>query len=80
MSFFGKLLGQLGRARRQEQEAGEAACPHMMLGQRWDSVADMGREDKVTEYRCQSCGQRFTPEEGRALRDRNTANPSSTGA
>jgi hypothetical protein len=40
----------------------------MMLGPRWENADDMGHEDRVTEYRCQSCGQCFTPDEGRALR------------
>ena len=43
-------------------------CPHTTLVPRWDSVADMGKEDKVTSYTCEGCAQSFTGAEGRALR------------
>ncbi len=43
-------------------------CPHTALVPRWDSVADMGNEAKVTSYTCESCQQHFTAAEGRRLR------------
>ena len=43
-------------------------CPHTALTARWDSVADMGNDEKATGYTCQSCNQSFTGAEGRALR------------
>ena len=62
-----ELLGQ-----RQRREAAPTAavppCPHTTLTPRWDSVADMGNEDKVTSYRCDSCQQEFTAQEGQRLR------------
>jgi hypothetical protein len=69
MSFgiLARLFGQPTRSDNRPADH-EASCRHLMLGQRWDNVADMGQEDKVTEYRCQGCGQRFSPDEARALR------------
>ncbi len=62
-----ELLGQ-----RQQREAHATAevptCPHTTLTARWESVADMGKEDKATGYTCQGCNQQFTPAEGRSLR------------
>ena len=43
-------------------------CVHVSLVSKWDSVADMGHEEKVSSYTCDACGQSFTPAEGRALR------------
>ena len=48
-------------------------CPHTTLISRWDSVADMGKEDKVTTYTCDGCQQSFTAAEGRALRETEAA-------
>ncbi len=66
-----ELLGQ--RQRREAPataapEAEAAPCPHTALTPRWDSVADMGKEDRVTAYTCQGCAQSFTPAEGQALK------------
>ncbi len=62
-----ELLGQ-----RQQREAAATAkvptCPHTTLTPRWESVADMGKEDKATAYTCQGCNQQFTPAEGQRLR------------
>ena len=46
---------------------GVAACPHTTLTPRWDSVADMGKEEQIAGYTCQGCNQSFTPAEGRTL-------------
>jgi hypothetical protein len=45
-----------------------APCMHGALVPRWDSVADMGHEDRATSYRCDSCGAEYTPDEVHALR------------
>jgi len=42
-------------------------CPHFALVPKWDSVADMGQENKASSYTCDACGQSFTVEEGHAL-------------
>lgn len=44
-------------------------CPHTTLVPRWDSVADMGHEEKATGYTCQGCDQSFTAAEGHALQE-----------
>ncbi len=44
-------------------------CTHVALVPKWDSVADMGHEDRVSSYTCESCRQSFTPAAGRALRE-----------
>jgi len=64
-----ELLGQ--RQRREPPPAPTTEtppCPHTALVPRWDSVADMGKEDKVTSYTCEACQASFTADEGRALR------------
>jgi len=43
-------------------------CLHTALLPRWGSVADMGQDDKVTSYHCESCGKDFTRMEAEALR------------
>lgn len=43
-------------------------CPHLALIARWDSVADMGHEERATSYHCETCGEDFTAAEGRMLR------------
>ncbi len=46
-----------------------APCAHITLVPKWDSVAEMGHEDRVSSYTCESCQQSFTAAEGRALRE-----------
>ena len=43
-------------------------CLHTALVPSFDSVADMGHEDRATGFRCEACGSTFTPAEGLALR------------
>ena len=62
------------RARRGQSVVAETPpCPHTTLVPRWDSVADMGKEDKVTSYQCEGCHGTFTAAEGRALRETEAA-------
>lgn len=65
MSLLRKLTGK----EKQEQQASEALeappCPHTAMVPRWDSVEDMGKEDKATSYFCQGCERTFTPDEAR---------------
>ena len=44
-------------------------CPHTTLTARWDSVHDMGIEEKAIAFVCAACRETFTAEEGRALRE-----------
>lgn len=66
---MGLLDGMLRRA-----SAGNPAgapvpptCPHFSLTPRWDSADDVGHEEKVTAFRCEGCGQLFSPDEARYL-------------
>lgn len=70
MSFITRLL------RRDKSKASENAaaaveappCPHTALTARWDSVHDMGKDDKATSFLCTACNEQFTPEVATELR------------
>lgn len=67
MSFITRLL------RRDKSEATPVAveappCPHTALTARWDSVQDMGKDDKATSFLCTACNEEFTPEVATELR------------
>ena len=68
MGFLGKLFGG---GKKQQSAVAEIAvdCPHSVLVARWDSVQDMGHEDKATRFMCETCHEMFSPEEARQLRD-----------
>jgi hypothetical protein len=68
MGLLSRLFGRGDTATAEQELEAAATCPHTTLTPSWDSVADMGNEDKVTTYTCQGCGERFSAEEGRALR------------
>ena len=44
-------------------------CPHAVLVPRWDSIEDMGKEDKATRFMCESCHEEFSPEQAKGLRE-----------
>jgi hypothetical protein len=68
MGFLGMLFGG---GKKEQAAVAEIVveCPHSVLVARWDSVADMGHEDKATRYMCETCHEEFTPEVARQLRD-----------
>jgi methionyl-tRNA synthetase len=43
-------------------------CPHASMTARWDSVEDIGHDERATAYICESCGESFSPEEAAELR------------
>jgi hypothetical protein len=43
-------------------------CGHWELAPRWDSAADIGKEDRVTYYTCANCKENFTREQAVELR------------
>lgn len=67
MSFLSRLFGRKKEPRVEEAAAEAAVCPHTALVPRWDSAEDMGKEDKISGYRCEGCGDIFSREEGEAL-------------
>ncbi|HTE84259.1 MAG TPA: hypothetical protein VK821_05975 [Dehalococcoidia bacterium] len=66
MGFLDKLLHRTPTATLAPPPEA-AACLHGALVPRWDNVADMGKEEKATSYRCDSCGKDFTPEEAHGV-------------
>jgi hypothetical protein len=66
------LLSKLFGGKSKETEATPVAtgeCIHAVLVPRWESVQDMGKEDKISRYMCEACHQEFAPDEARHLRD-----------
>jgi hypothetical protein len=62
MGILGKLL------KKPEAEAPPApVCSHRVLIARWDRIEDMGHEDRITGYKCETCDETFTAEAGREL-------------
>lgn len=67
MGIFDKIFGG------KEKDATVAtiekpACPHGVMVPRWDSIDDIGHEDKATYFICESCEEKFSPDEAKALR------------
>jgi len=48
----------------------QTECEHLQLFPHWDSVEDMGNEEKATGYRCGLCGASFSPKEADRLQRR----------
>jgi len=64
MGLFGK------KDKDKTQETIETpACPHSALVPRWDSVDDIGHEERATSYFCEACSESFSPEAATALRE-----------
>ena len=70
MSFITRLLRRdKSKASENAAEAVEAPpCPHTALTARWDSVQDMGKDEKATSFLCTACNEEFTPEQATELR------------
>ncbi|MEX1022064.1 MAG: hypothetical protein WD058_02845 [Dehalococcoidia bacterium] len=65
MGFMSKLRGGSQAEPRQNEARTEPPldCPHGTMIPRWDEAADMGKQDKISSYRCESCSQELTPAE-----------------
>jgi hypothetical protein len=62
-------MGLFGRKRNESTLTTEKPpCLHMALTARWDSIDDMGNEDKATSFVCTTCNAEFTPQEAREIR------------
>ena len=69
MSFLTKLFGKKETVTKAADAAAEAVeCPHMALGPRWDSAADIGHEDRASSFICGACHRVFTPAEVEQVR------------
>lgn len=66
MGFLKKLFGG-GKETATESAPVTTQCPHTTLVPRWNTAEDMGKDDKISEYTCESCGSTFSAEEGRRL-------------
>lgn len=67
MSWLKKLRGS------REDAPGPAVvnpptCPHATLIPRWESADEIGREDLASGFRCDACGEEFTPDQAAFLR------------
>src|SRR5713101_4775183 len=63
MRLFGKK-----KADQPTPTSERPTCLHIALTARWDSVEDMGNEDKATSYVCLTCNAEFTPAEASEVR------------
>jgi hypothetical protein len=67
-------MSWLKRRRREDPEsapsepAARPECPHLVLVPRWERVADMGKTDLATSFRCDACQREFSPDEASELR------------
>jgi hypothetical protein len=66
MSFLKNLFGHKEAPAASEAPA-PIACQHVSLLPRWDSVEDMGKEDRAAYFVCEACGERFDPAAARKL-------------
>ncbi len=67
MGLFDRLLGRKApEGNERGTEVATGPCLHTALGPRWDSADDMGDESKANSYRCEACGESFTPEQANA--------------
>jgi hypothetical protein len=68
MGLLSKLFGG-GKKQDVAIEVGSLECPHSVLVARWESVQDMGIEDKATRFMCETCKEMFSPADAFHLRD-----------
>jgi hypothetical protein len=65
MGILDRLLGRKeGSATMTEERPVEVECPHGSLVPRWDDPADLGNNEKVSRYLCESCGATLSRDEG----------------
>ena len=72
--LFGNLFGsEEPTSQEQGNNGAEGECQHLVLLPRWDSVDDMGNEEKIVGYDCNTCKASFTLKEAENLRRRHHA-------
>ena len=62
MGFLNRLFRR--RETSEDVAVAEPECPHAALAPHWESATDIGHSDRVTGYRCDSCGAVIDREEG----------------
>jgi len=67
MGLLSNLFG--GKKQAEAVSTVSVECPHSVLVARWDSVQDMGIEEKATRFMCETCKEMFSPEEATQLRN-----------
>ncbi len=68
MGFLNKLKGGKDATQQPSPQAEEnVSCGHGTLIPRWDRAEDMGKEDRITSYTCESCGASLSPAEAREV-------------
>lgn len=65
--LFGRRTSD-DRHHTQPEASGHADCAHVAMTARWDSVDDMGHEDRATSFVCDACHQTLTPAEAQQAR------------
>lgn len=68
MKLFGKRREEEQKT-KQDEAATEIACEHITLIPSWDKAEDIGHEDRVSQYRCEACGNTFSLAEAQNLRN-----------
>lgn len=67
--FHNPIDGKQNPPQGQGDHGGEEnECQYLVLLPRWDSVDDIGNEDKIVGYDCNTCKASFTLKEAGALR------------
>jgi hypothetical protein len=67
MGLLSKLRGG-GDSNTATETIEAPPCPHVSLLPRWDSIDDMGDDNKAVSFTCEACGQVFEPAEAMRLR------------
>ncbi|TMF09519.1 MAG: hypothetical protein E6I38_06075 [Chloroflexi bacterium] len=62
--LFGRKTGTETAPAKEEEMIADVRCPHGSLVAHWDEPQAMGKSDAVSYYICESCGERFSPEQG----------------
>ena len=72
MGILDKLFGGTKASNTATMEATPPPAPeciHAVLLPHWDSVEDIGKEDRATHFVCEACQREFSPEEAQGLKD-----------
>jgi hypothetical protein len=69
MGILDRLFGGRQDEEAQQSPADAAECIHGVLVPHWETVDDIGKDDRVTSYRCESCHVTFSREEGQRLQE-----------